>query len=119
MISMSSVVIEAWRVRLYVSVSCGARGAGVGRGRTEGLLLQSHLQVHAGTPQHACVRANSPTPRPTLEATPPTLPSISPAFLVEFSMALMREDCSEQLFSSMQLYSVCGEHGGEGRKDGR
>lgn len=46
-----------------------------------------------------------------------TLPSISPAFLVEFSMALMREDCSEQLFSSMQLYSVCGV--GEGGKDGR
>lgn len=46
------------------------------------------------------------------EASALTLPSISPAFLVEFSIALMRDDCSEQLFSSMQLYSVCaGEEG--------
>jgi hypothetical protein len=35
------------------------------------------------------------------------LPSISPAFLVEFSIALMRLDCSEQLFSSIALYRVC------------
>lgn len=49
----------------------------------------------------------------TTQACPPTsaaahtFPSISPAFLVEFSMALMRDDCSEQLFSSMLLYRVC------------
>mmetsp|Transcript_12264 Transcript_12264/g.29926 ORF Transcript_12264/g.29926 Transcript_12264/m.29926 type:complete len:238 (-) Transcript_12264:247-960(-) len=52
---MSSVVMVAWRLRLYASVS---------------------------------------------------LPSISPALLVEFSMALMRDACSEQLFSSMALNRV-------------
>ena len=44
---------------------------------------------------------------PPTSAAAPTFPSISPAFLVEFSMALMRDDCSEQLFSSMLLYRVC------------
>lgn len=48
-----------------------------------------------------------------------TLPSISPAFLVEFSMALMRLDCSLQLFSSMLLYRVCGgRRGGAWEVDG-
>lgn len=71
---------------------------------------QQNVELHA---QHKdtlppTFQAPSPTSQPTKPPPPLTLPSISPAFLVEFSIALMRDDCSEQLFSSIALYSVCG-----------
>ncbi len=39
-----------------------------------------------------------------------SLPSISVAFLVELSMAAMRDACSLQLFSRAALYRVCTHH---------
>ena len=81
----------------------------------QGYFFFAHLAKHLSSVfgwSSSCKQTPRPRLKPRTLAPNPiaarTLPSISPAFLVEFSIALMRDACSLQLFSSMQLNRVCG-----------